>query len=253
MKGARIRATLGAAMMVLGAAVGLIAVTPGTAQAQTIPIGTTLGIPFREYAPFLVANLVRQKNVNFMHLSQFIAGEGNNAVVTANVNQQNNTQPSPIVFIPAPYANQRPLLDTVPTLFKQINNNDQIIEQTVIGSGNNAVVQANVNQQNHGTMTLGLTRFFQAPIGMVNPTVAANTQTNINNTHLQQFIAGSNNTAVAILNTNQGNNLTLKGPPADVNTALQINVNVQPITQVVIGSDNNAVVQTNVNQQNAPA
>jgi hypothetical protein len=236
----------------MGAAAGLMAAIPGAAHAQEIPIGTTLGLPFREYTPFLVANLVRQKNVNFMHISQFIAGSGNNAVVTANVNQNNNTQASPTVFIPAPGADQRPLADAIPTLTEQINSNDQMIEQTVIGSGNNAVVQTNVNQENHGTMTPGRTRFFQAPVGMVAPTVAANSQANINNSHVQQFIAGSNNTAVAMLNTNQSNNLTMTGPAEDVQKLLQINVNVQPITQVVIGDNNNAVVQTSVNQQNSP-
>jgi len=228
--------------MICGMALTLTSV----AHAQR-PVGTEVGMHLKQYAPFLVANITRQKNVNFLHLSQVIVGEGNNAVVTAGVNQANNTQPSPTVYFPAPGGTMDPK-------FKQINVNDQYINQTIVGNGNNAVAQVDVNQSNTGTYTPGQTRWLLLPATGVDDVQAVNSQVNINNTHLEQVAVGNNNNLLAVVNTNQANNLSLPGSPTApgslANIAVNINTNV--IVQTVVGDGNNAVAQVNVNQQNGP-
>jgi hypothetical protein len=124
-----------------------------TGSAQARPVGTSLGMPFRNYVPFLAANAIRGNNVNALHLSQVVAGNLNTAVMTVGVNQQNNAAPADKVYIPAPGATTVAQAQPAEAIYEQINFSDQYIDQTIVGNGNNAALQVDINQQNTGNYT----------------------------------------------------------------------------------------------------
>jgi len=235
--------------MTLGIMCGMVLALAGAAQAQERPVGVEVGMNLPQYAGFLAANVTHQRNVNFLHLSQVIVGNGNTAVITAGVNQNNNKQPADTVYFPAPGATAA--TDAVPSAFKQINSNDQFIGQTIVGNGNTAVVQADVNQSNTGTYTPGKTRWLWMPASRVGELQAVNSQININNSHVEQVAIGDGNNLVAVLGVNQ-NNLSIPGDPTQKGTLanIAVNVNTNVVAQTVVGNGNTAVAQINVNQQN---
>jgi len=231
-----------------------------TGAAQARPIGTALGMPIRNYVPFLAANVARGNNVNALHLSQIVAGNLNTAVMTVGVNQNNQTAPADKVYIPAPGATTVDQAQPAEAVYEQINASDQYIDQTIVGNGNNAALQVDINQQNSGSYTPVQDRFMQVPDFAAGPTQTFNAGQgiNINNAHLQQTIVGDNNTAVMTVGVNQNNANNLKVYAPAEQTALltaalpavNVNVNVQVVNQVIIGDNNQAVATVNVNQQN---
>jgi hypothetical protein len=244
--------------MTFGMICGMALTLTGAAQAR--PIGTALGMPFRSYVPFLAANAIRGNNVNALHLSQVVAGNLNTAVMTVGVNQNNNTAPADTVFIPAPGATTVAQAQPAEAIYEQINVSDQYIDQTIVGNGNNAALQVDINQQNTGNYTPVQDRFMQEPIYAAGPTqqINAGQGININNAHLQQTVVGNDNTAVMTVNVNQQNarNLNIYAPAeqgahlAAALPAVNVNVNVQVVNQVIVGDNNLAVATVNVNQQN---
>jgi hypothetical protein len=250
------RGSLRSQWMTVGMICGMALTLTGAAQAR--PIGTALGMPFRSYVPFLAANAARGNNVNALHLSQVVAGNLNTAVMTVGVNQNNNSAPADKVFIPAPGATTVAAAQPAEAIYEQINVSDQYIDQTIVGNGNNAALQVDINQQNTGTYTPVVDRFMQEPAYAAGPTqqVNASNGININNAHLQQTVVGNENTAVMTVNVNQNNASNLKiYAPAEQKANLQaaipaVNVNVQVVNQVIIGDNNLAVATVNVNQQN---
>lgn len=250
------RGSLRSQWMTFGMICGMALTLTGAAQAR--PIGTAMGMPLRNYVPFLAANAARGNNVNALHLSQVVAGNLNTAVMTVGVNQNNQTAPAEKVYIPAPGATT--VADAQPheAIYEQINASDQYIDQTIVGNGNNAALQVDINQQNSGNYTPVVDRFMQVPDFAAGPTQAVNASNgiNINNAHLQQTVVGNNNTAVMTVGVNQNNASNLKVyAPADQAAKLAValpavNVNVQVVNQVIIGDGNTAVATVNVNQQN---
>jgi len=221
------------------------AVAPAAAQLPERQIGTVLGLPLRDFGPFIAANVIRGNNVNFLHLSQIAAGELNTQIVTVGVTQRNTGQPAKTLYIPSRGTGK------VPDVYKAINANDTIIEQTAVGFGNTQVVQVEVNQENAGTYVPGLTRFLLVPTSGLEALKSVNVQTNINEVHVQQTAVGDTNTQVALVGVNQQNATDLKIPgEALVNVVTNINLNV--IVQTAVGEGNNQVATVAVNQQNAP-
>lgn len=249
--------------MAAGMVCGLVLALTAAAQAQERAVGTVVGVPLSQYGGFVARNAfpglgpnflpIPGNNTNFLHTSQFIAGSFNTAVVTAGVVQRNNSQPADRVYFPAPGAT--PGQAQVPAIYRDLNFSDIYTDQTVIGSGNTAVIAVDVQQQNSGSYVPGSTRFMKLPIGVLEPTRGANSGVNINQIHTQQTIIGNNNQAVAVVGVSQENasGLKVQGPTRDVLAASDININVIVTNQVLIGDGNTAVATVNVAQQNAPA
>jgi hypothetical protein len=244
------RKTLASPIPVVGLTLALLAAVgaaaPAAAQLPERQIGTVLGLPLRDFGPFIAANVVRGNNVNFLHLSQLAAGDFNSQIVTVGVTQRNTGQPARTLYIPTRGAGK------VPDVYKQINANDILIEQTAIGTGNTQVAQVDVDQQNHGTYVPGSTRFFKLPTSGLPALRSANVQTNINEVHVQQTAVGDANTQVALVGVSQQNASNLQVPgEALVNAITNINLNV--VVQTAVGTGNTQVATIGVTQQNAPA
>lgn len=226
----------------------------GSAWAQERPIGTVMAVPLGDYGRFLSANAfpgldannrpIQGNNANFLHLSQFAAGSFNTTIATIGITQRNNGQPAQQVYMPMSGGQIAPI-------YRQLNINDTLVQQQVVGVGNTAVAQVQVNQENSGTYIPGQTRFFLAPADGVGAIRGANIGVNVNNAHIQQTAIGANNTTVALLAVDQtnANNLALPGSGL-VNTVTNVNTNV--VVQTVVGEGNTAVATIGVNQQNAP-
>lgn len=233
---------LGLSLTILAVA-GTIA--PASAQLPERKVGTVLGLPLKDFGTFIAGNVIRGNNVNFLHLSQLAAGNFNSQIVTVGVTQRNTGEPATTVYIPT-YGTGK-----VPQVYKQINVNDTLIEQTAVGFGNTQVAQVEVNQQNTATYVPGATRFLLVPSEGVDELQAVNEQTNINQLHLQQTAIGDANTQVALVGVNQANAANLQIPgEALVNAITNINTNV--IVQTAVGNGNTQVATVNVNQQNTP-
>jgi hypothetical protein len=232
----------------LGMSLSLLAAmsAPAAAQIPERQIGSVLGVPLQDFGPFIVANVLRGNNVNFLHLSQTAVGDLNTQVVTVGVTQRNNGQPAETLYIPTKGAGQ------VPAIYRQINVNDTLIQQTAIGVGNTQVAQVEVNQENTGTYVPGATRFLLVPSSGLPALKEANAQTNINEVHLQQTAIGEANTQVALVAVNQANASNLRIPGEALVDAIT-NINTNVVVQTAVGSGNNQVASVTVNQQNAPA
>src|SRR5688572_29769431 len=94
------------------------------AQLPDRKVVTVLGLPLRHFGPFIAANVIRGNNVDFLHLSQLAAGDFNTQIVTVGVTQRNTGQPANTLYIPTGGTGQ------VPQIYKQINFNDTLIQQT---------------------------------------------------------------------------------------------------------------------------
>jgi hypothetical protein len=216
-------------------------------------VGTCIGVPLGDYGRFVAGNIIGGNNVNFLHLSQVAVGDFNNQVVTTGVTQRNTGQPARTCYIPTHGTN------TVPDVYKAINVNDQYIEQTAVGTGNNQVVQVDVSQSNDQLSNTeyvpGRTRFFKTPVEGVSPIKSVNVEKNINEVDIQQTAVGDANTQVALVSVDQanainpGNNVKVPGE-ALVNAVVNVNTNV--VVQTAVGNGNNQVATVGVQQQNAP-
>jgi hypothetical protein len=218
------------------------------------PIGTVLAIPLADYGRFLAANAfpgldanyrpIQGNNVSFLHLSQFAAGTFNTAIVTVGVTQRNTGQPARVVYFPTGGTGG------VPALYRQLNANDTFVQQQLIGVGNLAIAQVEVQQENSGTYIPGFTRFFLVPADQVDLVRGVNVGVNINTVHVQQTAIGQGNTTVAMVGVDQSNANNLALPGSDlINIVANINTNV--IIQLVVGEGNSAIATIGVQQQNA--
>jgi hypothetical protein len=215
------------------------------------PIGKVLGLPLLDFGPFIAANVIRGNNVNFLHLSQVAAGDFNTQIVTVGVTQRNTNQPANTIYIPTRG------LGVVPNIYKQINSNETLIEQTAIGSGNTQVAQVDVSQSNElnqaeqRTYAPGLTRFFLVPASGLPTLKSANVQKNINRVDVIQTAVGDANTQVALVAVDQRNAGNLQVPGGALVNAM-ININTNVVVQTAVGTGNTQVATVGVSQQNAP-
>jgi hypothetical protein len=234
-------------LSVLALSLAAVMTTPASAQQPLAErqVGTVLGLPLRDFGPFLAANLIRGNNVNFLHLSQVAVGDFNSQIVSVGVTQRNSGLPAKTLYIPTGGAGQ------VPAIYKQINANDTIIEQTAIGTGNTQVAQVEVNQSNTATYVPGLTRFMLVPASGVPALRSVNEQANINQVHIQQTAVGDANTQVALVAVAQANASNLQVPGEALVSAIA-NLNTNVIIQTAVGDGNTQVATVSVNQQNAP-
>jgi len=214
------------------------------------PIGTVVGLPLRDFGPFLAANITRGNNVNFLHLSQTAAGELNTQIVTVGVLQRNTNQPANTMYIPTRGTG------AVPEIYKQINVNETFVEQTAIGFGNTQVAQVDVRQVNElaeqRTYMPGVTRFFLVPANGLPELKSANVQKNINRVEVIQTAVGEENTQVALVAVDQRNASNIRVPGEALGNVM-ININTNVVIQTAVGSGNTQVATIGVRQQNAPA
>jgi hypothetical protein len=213
------------------------------------PIGKTLGVPLKDFGLFVAANVIRGNNVNFLHLSQTAAGDLNTQIVTVGVVQRNLNQPAKTIYIPTRGTG------VVPDIYKQINVNETLIQQTAVGFGTTQAAQVDVSQTNEvveqRTYIPGLTRFFLVPSEGLPALKAANVQKNINRVDVIQTAVGDMNTQAAVVAVDQRNasGITVPGEGL-VNLMLNINTNV--VVQTAVGDGNTQVATVGVAQQNAP-
>jgi hypothetical protein len=210
------------------------ALTPSAHAQQSL--GTVLSVPIWEVGTIWRLNVVRQLNVNVIHLSQATVGNGNLQVATISVRQRNGAGTS-MMWLPL-----RSL-----QLIRQLNRNITIVEQAVVGDGNLQVAQVEVMQSNQ-SVSPG-TRFISVPLSTVGSIRVLN-QKNFNVVHISQTAVGNQNVQVATVAVDQQNASKLKVPRNSLNVILQLNVNVTVINQVAIGNGNVQAAEVRVNQSN---
>ena len=242
----------GAQRLALSAACGLMLSTsayaqfamPGGTQDQTPQsVGTVLTVPLKDFGTIAAQNAIRQKNVNLLQVSQTAVGDLNSQVATVSIRQHNSQKPGkwePATTCWLPVSS----LGWV----AQANKDSTIIEQNVVGSGNQQIAQVDVSQANQMVAKPG-TRFVLCPLSGVPPILALN-QSNVNVVHISQLAVGDNNSQVALLSVDQQNAQHLKVPAPLAAPLLQLNLNLNIITQVAVGSGNTQVATVDVGQSN---
>jgi len=193
-------------------------------------VGAVLSMPVAAYGSFVTANVLRQKNVNFLNFSQTAIGDGNFGLITASVRQWNGA-PTTKCFIPGVWLNS----------IKQINNNQITVDQFVQGNGNSQIAQVDVQQGNQ-TVPWG-THFCMIPakdLGIV-------LQVNKNVTSISQVAVGDGNQQLALVGVSQNNQMLV---PTSSLATIQINTNITIINQVAIGNGNLQLAQVSVGQAN---
>ena len=160
------------------------ALTP-SAHAQRSSLGTVLSVPMWEVGTIWRLNVVRQLNVDVIHISQATVGNGNLQVATISVRQRNGAGTS-MVWLPL-----RSL-----QLIRQLNKNITIVEQAVVGNGNVQVAQVEVMQSNQ-SVSRG-SRFVKVPLSSVGSIRFLN-QKNFNVVDISQVAVGRDNVQVALV------------------------------------------------------
>lgn len=223
--------------------------TPTTAPAQQDQtpkqVGTVLTVPLRDFGTIVAQNALRQKNVNLLQLSQVALGDMNSQVVTISIRQHNSQNPT--TWEPA---KQCYLPTWSLNWVQQANKDSTIINQGVIGSGNQQVAQVEVDQSNQAVVKPNA-RFVLCPLSGLSAVQALNQQ-NVNVVHISQLSLGDNNSQVALLSVDQQNNAhPLKVPSAMAQPMLQLNLNLTIINQIAIGNGNTQVATVDVGQDNS--
>jgi len=201
-------------------------------------------VPLRDFGTIVAQNALRQKNVNLLQISQAALGDMNSQVVTVSVRQHNsqnpkNWEPSKQCYLPTWSLNW----------VKQANKDSTIIDQGVVGYGNQQVAQVQVEQSNQAKVKPNA-RFVLCPLSSV-PAIQALNQQNVNVVHVSQLALGDDNSQVALLSVDQQNNAhPLKVPASTASALLQLNVNVTIINQVAVGNGNQQVATVDVGQDN---
>jgi hypothetical protein len=185
---------------------------PGSPFTPAQQVGTVLSMPIQAFGGFVRENVIRQNNVNFLHLTQV----GGTNLITASVRQRNTFAPAKKVFCPTGWANT----------IEQVNENDSDITQIGTDGPNVAVLDV---QQSNKVVPSGTT-WCTVPLWALGSVL----QKNSNATYITQ-IGGSNTAVVGVSQSNK-----LKVDKSVVGALVQINTNVVVITQV--GSDNTAIV-----------
>lgn len=245
----------GAKRLALSAACGLMlttsayaqfplpASTPAAQNQSPQSAGTVLTVPLWDFGTIAAQNAIHQKNVNLLQVSQTAVGDLNSQVATVSIrqhNQQNPKQwePATTCWLPASSLNW----------VAQANKDSTIIEQNVVGFGNQQIAQVQVSQANQAVVKPG-TRFVLCPLSGV-PAIQALNQNNVNVVHISQLAVGDNNSQVALLSVDQQNANHLQVPAGLAGPLVQLNLNLNVITQVAVGSGNTQVATVDVGQSN---
>jgi hypothetical protein len=212
-------------------------------QQQQESAGTILTVPLSDFGQVVAQNIIRQKNVNLLHITASAVGDMNTQVATVSIRQHNSAdwtkwEPSKICFLPTKTL----------AWVKQANKNTAIIEQGVVGFGNTQAAQVEVSQDNDVEVKPG-TKFMMAPMWAV-PGIQTLNQQNVNIVHISQLAVGDNNSQVALLSVDQQNAGHLSVPGNSTNALVQLNLNLNVITQVAVGNGNTQAAQVSVNQSN---
>jgi hypothetical protein len=225
----------GLTLSLLGA---LALAAPAHAQFGQQQIGTPVAVPLRSLGSVIAANVVRQRNVNFIALSNLAYGDWNNQIAIVGVTQGNvfNQQPAKTMFLPT----------SLVGWVKQVNLNRIEVNQVAVGNGNAQVAEVGVAQSNYAGVPESSMKYFFCPSGALGPLF----QLNSNVVIITQVAVGDGNAQVALVGVAQQNASQVQIPAQFKNDLVQINTNVTVITQVATGNGNQQVATVNVGQQN---
>lgn len=245
----------GAKRLALSAACGLMMLAPSADAQFPLPggsqdqspqsVGTVLTVPLWDFGTIAAQNAIHQKNVSLLQVSQTAVGDLNSQIATVSIRQRNRQDPTQwdpatTCWLPVHSLNW----------VTQANKDSTIIEQNVVGFGNQQVAQVEVSQANDAVAAPG-THFVLAPLWGV-PAIQALNQKNVNVVHVAQLAMGDNNSQVALLSVDQQNAAhTLQVPAGLTVPLLQLNLNLNIITQVAVGNGNTQVATVDVGQSNS--
>jgi hypothetical protein len=216
---------------------------PAATNQAPQPLGTVLTVPLWDFGTIAAQNVIRGKNVNLLQVSQAAVGDMNSQVATVSIRQHNSQDwtkwdPATTCFLPTGSLNW----------VKQANKDVTIIEQGVVGFGNQQVAQVQVQQANDAVVPPG-TKFMMCPLSAV-PAIQALNQKNINVVHISQLALGDSNSQVALLAIDQQTAASLQVPAQVATPLVQLNLNLNVITQVAVGNGNTQVAMVDVGQSN---
>ncbi len=219
------------------------ATAPAAASQTPQPVGTVLTVPLMDFGTVVAQNVIHGNNVNLLQVSQAAVGDMNTQVATISIRQHNGLNwnswaPAMTCYLPIGSLNW----------VKQANKSSTIVEQGVVGFGNQQIAQVQVQQDNYATVMPG-TKFMMAPLSAV-PAIQALNQKNVNIVHISQLAVGDSNTQVALLAVDQQNATSLQVPAQVVTPLVQLNMNLNIITQVAVGNGNTQVATVDVGQSN---
>jgi hypothetical protein len=219
--------------------------SPSATDQSPKQVGTVLTVPLKDFGAIVAQNALRQKNVNLLQVSQTAVGDMNTQVATISIRQHNkqnpkNWEPAKQCYLPT---------WSLPWV-KQSNKDSTIVEQAVVGYGNQQVAQVEVDQANQAKVKPN-SRFVLCPLWGV-PGIQALNQQNVNVVHISQLAVGDDNSQVALLSVDQQNNAhPLKVPAAVAGPLVQLNMNLTIINQVAVGNGNTQVATVDVGQDNS--
>jgi len=219
------------------------ATQPAATNQSPQPLGTVLTVPLWDFGTIAAQNIIHGSNVNLLQVSQAAVGDMNTQVATISIRQHNSQDwnswvPATTCYLPVSSLNW----------VKQANVSSTIVQQGVVGFGNQQVAQVQVQQANYAMVTPG-TKFMMCPLSVA-PAIQALNQKNINVVHVSQLAIGNNNSQVALLAVDQQNADNLQVPAQAVTPLVQLNMNLNIITQVAVGNGNTQVATVDVGQSN---
>jgi len=201
-------------------------------------LGTPVAVPLNALGSVIATNVVRQRNINFIALSNLAYGNHNNQIAIVGVTQGNffNQQPAHSMYLPTGLVNWT----------KQVNLNRVEVNQAAIGNGNSQVALVDIAQTNVASAPESSMKYLFCPASHVGTLF----QLNANLVIITQVAVGDGNQQVALVGVAQQNASQLHVPTSVANSLVQINTNVTVITQVATGNGNSQVATVNVGQQN---
>jgi len=216
---------------------------PATTSQTPQPVGTVLTVPLMDFGTIVAQNVIRGNNVNLLQVSQAAIGDMNTQVATISIRQHNGQDwnswaPAMTCYLPTGSLNW----------VQQANKASTIVQQGVVGFGNQQVAQVQVQQANYAAVMPG-TKFVMCPLSAV-PAIQALNQKNINVVHISQLAVGDSNSQVALLAVDQQNAANLQVPAQVATPLVQLNMNLNIITQVAVGNGNTQVATVDVGQSN---
>jgi hypothetical protein len=232
---ARTASMAGFALSLLGT---LVFTAPAHAQSFRQQLGTPVAVPLRALGTIIATNVVRQRNINFIALSNIVDGNMNSQIAIVGVTQGNflNQKPAKTMYLPTALVGWT----------KQVNLNRLHVTQVATGNGNTQVAEVAVAQNNYAGVAEGSMRYLFCPAGALGTLF----QLNANIVVITQVAVGNGNAQVALVGVAQQNASQLHVPVQYANQLVQINANVTVVTQVATGDGNAQVATLNVAQQN---
>lgn len=218
-------------MALLALCVACWAAAAAPAAAQTLRIGTVLGIPYSELEGFRRANTtigsgffgerVPPNDVTILHLSRWAGAPINSAIATVSITRRDNGQKAWRVYFPLDAGG------AISPLYRFINANDVFTNPRMLITNVGAVMQLDVRQESPGDFALEGMRFMLLPMHAYAHIQLENPSVRLTVVHTQQMSTGFGAFPVQLVALDAEQAENLKIPESMTSTIQALNTNLQ--------------------------